>query len=221
MSIQQITLKIIPNYRSYSKWMARVFIPPTITWGIAYCLHLERNGKIHSFVKNKRMSGKRKENKIVYRISVAGFIYATRTRNLGIDRKSSSNKIYHNRSTFGFPVDIIDFGATLVRVIMPDRQGELADINFGQNDPEKYSDRILWCDDRESCKSYGNAKFDLEGVRSHLFPNNANKHNLHGGERGFNRHWWECLKTDCNERLCPTECLNTLVQMAKKVILAH
>ena len=55
MSIQQITLKIIPNYRSYSKWMARVFIPPAITWGIAYCLHLERNGKIHSFVKNKRM----------------------------------------------------------------------------------------------------------------------------------------------------------------------
>ncbi len=38
----------------------------------------------------------------------------------------------------GFQVDIIDFGATLVRVIMPDWQGELADINFGQNDPEKY-----------------------------------------------------------------------------------
>ena len=96
-------------------------------------------------------------------------------------------------------MDIIDFGATLVRVIMPDRQGELADINFGQNDPEKYLTAYFGAMIGKVANRIRNAKFDLEGVRYHLFPNNANKHNLHGGERGFNRHWWECLKTDCNE----------------------
>ena len=44
---------------------------------------------------------------------------------------------------------------------MPDRQGELADINFGQNDPEKYLTAYFGAMIGRVANRIRNAKFDL------------------------------------------------------------
>ncbi len=38
----------------------------------------------------------------------------------------------------GFLVEVTDFGCTLVRVKVPDREGNVADVTFGHNDPDVY-----------------------------------------------------------------------------------
>ena len=41
--------------------------------------------------------------------------------------------------TTGILVELTDLGATLVRVKVPDRDGKVEDINYGQNDAETYT----------------------------------------------------------------------------------
>jgi glyoxylase-like metal-dependent hydrolase (beta-lactamase superfamily II) len=55
LTMQQLTSKIIPHYVRYSKIMARLFIPPAISWGIAYCLKLSNEGKINRQIKGNRV----------------------------------------------------------------------------------------------------------------------------------------------------------------------
>ncbi len=53
MDIMQITSLFSPKYKRYSAIMTRFFIPPAVTWGIAYVLKLQREQKVH-LKKNSR-----------------------------------------------------------------------------------------------------------------------------------------------------------------------
>lgn len=55
LTMQQLTSKIIPHYVRYSKIMARLFIPPAISWGIAYCLKLLGEGKIQREIRGNQI----------------------------------------------------------------------------------------------------------------------------------------------------------------------
>lgn len=46
MNSYEIAKVIIPHYKNYSKIMSMFFIPPAISWILAYCLKLEQEGKI-------------------------------------------------------------------------------------------------------------------------------------------------------------------------------
>jgi len=116
-------------------------------------------------------------------------------------------KPFKNKNTYlysisdpktGFLVQISDFGATIVRVLMPDRNGHLDDINFGQNSPEEYVEQggYLGAVIGRVANRVGNARFELDGKIYNLFVNNCNKHSLHGGKEGFNFKIWNCLKTE-------------------------
>lgn len=55
LSILDITNILIPQYAKYSFFMKLVFIPPSVTWIIAYCLKLEKLGKIKRIYKGKHL----------------------------------------------------------------------------------------------------------------------------------------------------------------------
>lgn len=97
-----------------------------------------------------------------------------------------------------FSVDITDFGATLVRVKMPDKNGVVSDINFGQDQPALYPQLggYLGANVGRVANRISNGKFDLDGKTYKLFINNANLHSLHGGKAGFNVRFWKLQHTD-------------------------
>lgn len=103
----------------------------------------------------------------------------------------------------GFLVQLTNFGATIIQVKVPDRNGKIENINFGQFSPEEYVKQsgYLGAAIGRVANRTENAKFQLNGNEYKLFPNNFDKHSLHGGKIGFNYKIWKCLKAESDNDL--------------------
>jgi aldose 1-epimerase len=91
-----------------------------------------------------------------------------------------------------FEVAVTDFGATLVRVKVPDKNGKIIDVHFGQNDAASFisGGGHLGAVTGRVANRIANGKFTLEGKEYTLVKNLNNKHCLHGGKEGFPFKWW-------------------------------
>ena len=124
--------------------------------------------------------------------------------------KSSFGKVNGKATTLysvkdvksGFEVAVSDFGATLVRVKTPDKNGKVEDINFGQHNAEEFTTGggYLGAVVGRVGNRIKNANFTLEGKTYSLYVNNANLHSLHGGKEGFNFKIWNCKKSEVNSK---------------------
>jgi aldose 1-epimerase len=89
---------------------------------------------------------------------------------------------------------LIDFGARLVELHVPDRTGSLADIVLGFDDLSSYrsSDAYFGA----TCGRYGNriarGRFDFHGRQIQLDRNEGRNHQ-HGGREGFDRKVWSAV----------------------------
>ena len=104
------------------------------------------------------------------------------------------------KNTSGMTVKIISYGAAVREMIVPDRNGNHADVVGGYDDLNSYV----------NAKGYQGAvigrvgnriakgRFILDGKEYSLFINNGPNH-LHGGEFGFNAKLWDHEITDTNE----------------------
>ena len=92
----------------------------------------------------------------------------------------------------GAEAKLISFGATLVSLKMPDKNGKFADIVLGYDDLTGYiSDKCYFgCTVGRFANRIANAKFQLDG-REYKLAANADKHHLHGGIKGFNKAPWQ------------------------------
>jgi aldose 1-epimerase len=91
----------------------------------------------------------------------------------------------------GLRARIMTYGAILVSLEVPDRDGVLADVNLGFDDLRGYLRTHPYFG--AIIGRYGNriakARFTLGGVEYHLAPNN-NGNTLHGGLKGFDKVIW-------------------------------
>jgi aldose 1-epimerase len=87
--------------------------------------------------------------------------------------------------------EAITYGATVIRLLAPDRDGRLADVVLGFNDLDSY---------REGCAYFGaiigrvagriaGAHFNLNG-KTYELARNAPPNYLHGGVEGFDKKIW-------------------------------
>ena len=94
----------------------------------------------------------------------------------------------------GAKVWLTDYGATLVKVIMPDRDGKLDDVILGFDSVEGYqsdANQYFGCTTGRVCNRIAKGKFELNGKKYELAVNNGPNH-LHGGkERSFDKVLWE------------------------------
>ena len=92
----------------------------------------------------------------------------------------------------GMTVSIMDYGATIVNLIVPDRNGKPGDIVLGFDGSEPYFKESPYFG--ATIGRYGNriAKgiFQLNGETYHLATNN-NGNSLHGGKKGFDKQMWK------------------------------
>jgi aldose 1-epimerase len=95
-------------------------------------------------------------------------------------------------NTNGMSAQIMNYGATLVSLRVPDRNGNIADITLGCDSIEGYIEASPYFG--ATVGRYANriakGKFTLEGVEYTLATNNGENH-LHGGIKGFDKVLWQ------------------------------
>jgi aldose 1-epimerase len=95
----------------------------------------------------------------------------------------------------GLSASIMDFGATVVRVITPDRRGQFQDIAIGFDHPADYAAaKLNFGTMGRYINRIGTGQFTLDGQVYHL-TKNAGPNTMHGGKLGFNRHLWKVEET--------------------------
>ena len=93
----------------------------------------------------------------------------------------------------GASVSVMDFGATVTNIIVPDKNGLMADIVAGYDSVESYeaADGYLGATIGRFGNRISKGTFILDGVRyDGLYLNNNGNH-LHGGKCGFSHKMWE------------------------------
>ena len=101
----------------------------------------------------------------------------------------------------GFEVQLSDFGATLVRVKVPDKDGKVLDLNYGQDDPNDYIKYggFLGAVTGRVANRIANACFTLNEHKYPLHVNAAGSHCLHGGKESFNFKIWNLENVEENQ----------------------
>lgn len=112
--------------------------------------------------------------------------------------------LYTLTNSNGLRARITNYGAILVSLEVPDREGNLADITLGFDSLEGYLGEHPYFGAvvGRYANRIGNAEFELEGVKYKLAANNNGNH-LHGGIKGFDKVLWklEDLKTEDNSAI--------------------
>jgi aldose 1-epimerase len=97
----------------------------------------------------------------------------------------------------GIVAKILDYGATLTHLDVPDRNGKKADIVLGFNNLDDYVNRSPFFG--ATAGRYANriakGKFTLDGKEYTLFVNNG-PNSLHGGKVGFDKHIWKAQPSE-------------------------
>jgi aldose 1-epimerase len=97
----------------------------------------------------------------------------------------------------GMSVSIMNYGATIVKILVPDRTGKLGDVvlGFDRLTPYFHHDSYFGA----TIGRYGNriakGTFELEGKVYHV-PINNGKNSLHGGLHGFDKKVWQFEPVD-------------------------
>jgi len=91
----------------------------------------------------------------------------------------------------GFEVKVTNFGAAVVSVMAPDRQGKMADVILGYDSAAGYETDKAYLG--TAIGRYGNriggAQFSLNG-KVYKLAKNDGQNSLHGGVKGFNKALW-------------------------------
>lgn len=99
----------------------------------------------------------------------------------------------------GLVLKLTDYGAIVVAVETPDRDGKLANITLGFPKLDGYLPRhpYFGATVGRYCNRIAQGKFELEGKQYTLATNNGENH-LHGGDAGFDKQLWKAkkVKTD-------------------------
>ena len=100
-------------------------------------------------------------------------------------------QIYHLENKSGAFAEVLQFGAILVKLCVPDRDGRLTDVVLGYDDLAGYE--VNGCFFGATIGRSGNrisqSRFTLDGKKIVLTPNEG-ANNLHSGPDGFEKKMW-------------------------------
>jgi aldose 1-epimerase len=108
-----------------------------------------------------------------------------------IDGKKTG--LYTLRNARGMQVSITNYGARIVQILVPDRNGNKVDVVLGFDDLQKYKDAnsaYYGAIVGRYANRIANGSFTLHGKKFELDKNNAGL-TLHGGANGFNKQVWQ------------------------------
>ncbi len=105
-----------------------------------------------------------------------------------------SIKTYTIKNKSGVTITVINYGAIITSILVPDRKGQLGDVALGFHQAEEYITAVDKPYFGAIVGRYGNriakGKFSLDGEDFTLATNNGDNH-LHGGLVGFDNVIWD------------------------------
>lgn len=108
--------------------------------------------------------------------------------------------LYTLENKNGMIVRITDYGATVVSIIVPDRNGRFADVTFGYDNVEGYvkGTQFFGATIGRYANRIAKGTFKLDGKVYHL-PINNGVNTLHGGPAGFYKRLWTAEPMETKE----------------------
>lgn len=114
----------------------------------------------------------------------------------GKNGEGRQTSLYTMENDAGTKVSVSDFGATLVRVIVADKEGKFRDVVLGYNSSAEYEagGGALGATVGRHANRIGGASFTLNGITYELCRND-NGNNLHSGNDVYQKRIWEVKET--------------------------
>ncbi len=126
-------------------------------------------------------------------------VAGTSERAFGKTKAGEDVALYMLQNTQGMQVAVSAWGATLVSIKVPDRNGKLDDVVHGFDTLEGYLSPNPFFG--VTVGRYGNrigkGRFTLDG-RQYTLPLNNGENHLHGGPMGFDKKLWQARAIDSN-----------------------
>ncbi len=104
--------------------------------------------------------------------------------------------LYILKNKFGSEVTVTNYGAKIVSLMVPDKNGILTDVVLGHPTIDEYltsEEPYFGAVCGRTANRIAGGRFELEGREYHLAINNG-PNSLHGGIKGFNAVVWEVKK---------------------------
>lgn len=120
------------------------------------------------------------------------------SRPFGHTKDGRPVQLYRLQNKTGAYVDLLDWGARIQAIGMPDKDGNIRDVCLGFDDVagyERYADAYLGAVVGRNANRIKNACFKLNGITYHLSANEG-KNQLHGGVQGFDSYVWDCVQQE-------------------------
>ena len=113
-------------------------------------------------------------------------------QSFGTTKKGEAISLYTVTNKNGMVIKVTDFGAILVSVLVPDKNGVLTDVVLGYDHGEDYqvNSPHFGATIGRNGNRIKNASFVLNGKKIQLTPNEK-ENNLHSGPDGFEFMMWE------------------------------
>ncbi|WP_075086126.1 aldose epimerase family protein [Mariniblastus fucicola] len=115
-----------------------------------------------------------------------------------------SIKLYTLKNASGVTVKATNYGAIITSIVVPDRDGKMADVALGYNRVEDYINAVDKPYFGAVVGRYGNrianGEFEINGETYSLLKNNGANH-LHGGAMGFDKVVWTVENYDESKSL--------------------
>lgn len=111
----------------------------------------------------------------------------------GMTSDGKQARLYTLENKNGMKVCVSDFGAVLVNLFVPARDGNMLDVVLGYGDAEGYEkgDAAFGAVVGRNANRIGGACFDLNGVHYELAKNDNGKNSLHSGPDYYHKRLWE------------------------------
>lgn len=114
----------------------------------------------------------------------------------GTTKNGSEAHLYLIKNQKGMQAYVSDFGASLVRLLVPDRTGNMTDVVLGYDDVSGYEQggAAMGATVGRNANRIGGAVLEINGVTYALDKNDNGSNNLHSGNDYYHKRIWKVEK---------------------------
>lgn len=115
----------------------------------------------------------------------------------GTTSKGENASLYTMKNKNGMTAAVSDYGAVMVKVLVPDRDGNMQDVVLGYDDVRGYESGTLYFGATVGrvANRIGGGAFELNG-KTYALTQNDGGNTLHGGKDYYDKRMWEVREAD-------------------------
>ncbi len=120
-----------------------------------------------------------------------------KSENFQVTHDGKPVRLYTLKNDKDMVVQITNYGGKIVSILVPDKHGNLGDVNLGYESADAYINGIasLGATMGRYANRIANAQFTLNDSTYQLAKNNG-EHSIHGGNKGFRFRVWDANQID-------------------------